>query len=89
VGHFEFFRKFSEIFASQGATPVSTTLVANLPPMTTTPAPKLLPVTTTPVANFATSSASATVVYTGGKFAGVNDTRGKQWEQYQIDGNLK
>ncbi len=28
-GHFEFFRKFSEIFASQGAPPVSTTPVAN------------------------------------------------------------
>ncbi len=29
-GHFEFFRKFAEIFAAQGAPPVSTTPVANL-----------------------------------------------------------
>jgi hypothetical protein len=77
MGHFKFFQKFSEIFASQGATPVSMTLVANLPPVSTT-----LP------ANFATSS--ATIVDTSGKFAnGVNDTGGKQWEQYQIDNNLK
>jgi hypothetical protein len=42
----------------------------------------------TPAANFATSSAG--VVDTGGKFAtGVNDTGGKQWEQYQPAGNLK
>jgi hypothetical protein len=44
---FEFFRKFAEIFASQGAPPVSTTPVANLPLILTTPA-----------ANFATSFAS-------------------------------
>jgi hypothetical protein len=29
LGHFEFFRKFPKIFASQGAPPVSTTPVAN------------------------------------------------------------
>jgi hypothetical protein len=59
---FKCFRKFAEIFASQGAPPVSTTEVANLPPVSTTPA-----------ANFSTSFAS--VVDTGGKFAtGVNDT---------------
>jgi hypothetical protein len=40
-----FFQKFSEIFASQGAPPVSTTLV-----------PKLPLVSLTPAANFATSS---------------------------------
>ncbi len=33
-----FFRKFAEIFASQGAPPVSLTPVANLPPVSTTPA---------------------------------------------------
>ncbi len=33
---FEFFRKFSEIFASKGAPPVSTTPVANLPPVSIT-----------------------------------------------------
>jgi hypothetical protein len=39
-------------------------------------------------ANFATSFAR--VVDTGGKFAiGVNDTGGKQWEQYQTADNFK
>ncbi len=33
LDRFEFFRKFAEIFASQGAPPVSTTPVANLPPV--------------------------------------------------------
>ncbi len=62
---FEFFRKFAEISASQGAPPVSTTPVANLPP-----------VSATPVANFSTIFPS--VVDSGGKFAaGVNDTGGK------------
>jgi hypothetical protein len=76
LGHFEFFRKFEEIFASQGAPRVSMTPVAKLPPVSTTPA-----------ANFATSFAC--VVDTGGKFAksvnntgskdatGINDTGGK------------
>ncbi len=83
----EFFRKFTKIFASQGARPVSTTPVANLPPVSTTPAEKLPPVSTTPVANLAPVSATpaansytifASVVDTGGKFAtGVNDTGGK------------
>jgi hypothetical protein len=50
---FEFFRKFAEIFASQGAPPVSTTPVANFPPLSATPA-----------ANFYTIFAS--VVDTGG-----------------------
>ncbi len=35
--HFEFFRKFTKIFASQGARPVSTTTVTNLPPVSTRP----------------------------------------------------
>jgi hypothetical protein len=48
-----------EIFASQGAPPVSTTPAANLPL-----------VSTTPVANFANSLAS--VVDTGGKFRRQN-----------------
>jgi hypothetical protein len=65
LDRFEFFRKFAEIFASQGAPLVSTTPVANLPP-----------VSATPVANFSTIFAS--VVDTGGKFAtGDNDTGGK------------
>jgi hypothetical protein len=55
LDRFEFFRKFAEIFASQGAPPVSTTPVANLPP-----------VSATPVANF--SSIFASVVDTGGKY---------------------
>jgi len=37
LDRFEFFRKFAEIFANQGAPPVSTTPVANLPPVSTTP----------------------------------------------------
>ncbi len=62
---FEFFRKFAEIFASQGAPPLSMTLVANLPP-----------VSATRVANFPPIFAS--IVDIGGKFAsGVNDTGGK------------
>jgi hypothetical protein len=65
LDRFDFFRKFAEIFASQGAPPVSTTPVANLPPVSMTPA-----------ANFATSSPCA--VDTGGKCAaGVNDAVGK------------
>jgi hypothetical protein len=65
LDHFEFFRKFAKIFASQGAPPVSTTPVANL-----------APVSATPPANFYTIFAS--VVDTGGKFAtGVNDASGK------------
>jgi hypothetical protein len=35
-GSFEFFRKFAEIFTSQGAPPVSTTPAANLPPVSLT-----------------------------------------------------
>jgi hypothetical protein len=65
LDRFEIFRKLAEIFARQGAPPVSTTPVANLPPVSATPA-----------ANFYTIFAS--VVDTGGKFAtGVNDTGGK------------
>ncbi len=85
---FEFFRKFADIFASQGAPPVSTTPVANLPP-----------VSATPVANFFTifagvvdtSGKFATGVNdTGGKFAtGVNDTGGKICQQYQAAETLK
>ncbi len=65
------FRKFAQIFESQGAPPVSTTPVVNLPPVSTILA-----------TNFATSSAG--VVDTG-----VNDTGGKQWEQYQTPDNLQ
>ncbi len=38
LDRFKFFRKFAEIFASQGAPPVSTTPVTNLPPISATPA---------------------------------------------------
>jgi hypothetical protein len=59
---FRNFRKFAEIFTSQGALLVSTTLVANLPPVSTTPAEL--------VAKF-----SASGVDTGGNFVpGVVDT---------------
>ncbi len=64
LNRFKFFRKFAEIFASQGAPPVSTTPVANLPK-----------VSATLVAN--SSTIFAIVVDTGGKFAtSVNDTGG-------------
>ena len=65
LGHFEFFRKFAEIFASQGAPPVSTTPVANF---------------STIVARVVdTGGKFATGVnVTGRKFAtGVNDASGK------------
>jgi hypothetical protein len=76
LDRFEFFRKFSEIFASQGAPPVLATPAAKLPPVSTTPVANLPLVLATPVANFSTIFAS--VVDTGGKFAaGVNDTGGK------------
>ncbi len=92
LDRFEFFRKFAEIFASQGAPPVLTTPVANLPAVSTTPTAKLPPVSTTPVANLRPVSATpaatfytifASVVDTGGKFAtgvndaGINDTGSK------------
>jgi hypothetical protein len=65
LDRFKFCRKFADLFASQGAPPVSTTPAANLPP-----------VSVTPVANISTIFAS--VVDTSGKFAtGVNDTCGK------------
>ncbi len=75
LGSFQIFLKFAEIFASQGAPPVSMTQVVTLPPVSTKPA-----------ANFATSS--AVVVDTGGKLAtGVNDSDGtchrhqRHWRQ--------
>ncbi len=40
LDRFKFFGKFAEKFASQGAPPVSTTPVANLPAVSTTPAAK-------------------------------------------------
>ncbi len=67
---FQIFGKFLEIFAIQGAPPVSTTPGANLPLVSTTLA-----------ANFSTSFASIVdtgVKDTGGKFAtGVNDAGDK------------
>ncbi len=41
LGSFWIFHKSAEIFASQGAPPVSTTPVANLPPVSTTPESEL------------------------------------------------
>ncbi len=41
LDRFEFFRKFAEIIASQGAPPVSTTPVANLPPVSAHWSPQL------------------------------------------------
>jgi hypothetical protein len=58
-----FLRKFTEIFASQGAPPLSTTPVANLPPV-----PLVL---LTPVANWPPVSAILAVAIS------INDTCGK------------
>jgi hypothetical protein len=83
LDRFEFFRKFAEIFVSQGAPPVSMTPVANFPPFSLAlliPAANLPTVSTTPVA----------INNTGGKFAtGVVDTGGKYWQQYQAAVTLK
>jgi hypothetical protein len=49
-GKLDFFRKFADIFANEGAPPVTTTPAANLPPVETTPA-----------ANFATDIANVRV----------------------------
>ena len=51
LDRFEIFRKVAEIFASQGAPPVS-------PPVSTIPVANLPPVSTTPAENFATSFTS-------------------------------
>ncbi len=68
-----------EIFASQGAPPVSMTGVvtpaSNLPSVSTTPVANLPPVSTTMAADFATNTND--VIDTVGKFAtGVNSTGG-------------
>jgi hypothetical protein len=64
---FKFFRKFAEIFASQGAPPVSTTPVANL-----------LPMLLTLVANFASVSLVLLI-----PVAGVNDTNCHQYQWHR------
>jgi hypothetical protein len=51
LGHFQLFRKFVEILASQGAPPILTTPVESFPPVSTTPVAKLLPVSMTPAEN--------------------------------------
>ncbi len=66
-----FFRKFAEIFASQGAPTVSTTL-----------GEKLLPVTMTPAANLPPVSGHRRQILPPFCHS-VVDNGGKQWEQYQ------
>ena len=86
LDRFEFFRKFAEIFASQGAPPVSTTPVANFS--------TIFASVVDTGGKFATRRQicrryqrhhwqfATGINDTGGKFAiGVNDTGGKQWEQ--------
>ncbi len=64
LDRFEFFRKFAEIFASQGAPPVSTTPVANFKFATGV--------------NDTGGKIAAGINDTGGKFAtGISDTGGK------------
>jgi hypothetical protein len=74
--HFEFFRKFAEIFANYCLPPVSTTPVINCSAVSTTPAKNLLPVSMTPAINLCHGfSVFAGVVDTGEQFiAGDNDT---------------
>ncbi len=65
LDRFEFFRKFAEIFASQGASPVSTTPVANFS--------TIFASVVDTGGKFATGVNDA-----GGKFAtGITDTGGK------------
>jgi hypothetical protein len=71
-----------EIFASQGAPPVSTTPVAT----------KLAANFATSSTSVVDTGDKFTTGFnnTGGKLAtGVNNTNGKQWEQYQTADNLK
>jgi hypothetical protein len=64
-----------EIFASEGA-----------PPVSTTPCGKFV----TGVSGTRGKFCHHGVVDTGGKFAtGINDTSGKKWEQYQTADTLK
>ena len=67
--HFEFFRKFAEIFANYCLSPVSTTPVINCSAVSTTPAKNLLPVSLTPAINLCPGfSVIAGVVDNGDKF---------------------
>ncbi len=64
--HFDFFRKFAEIFANYCLSPVSTTPVINCSAVSTTPAKNLLPVSLTPANNLCHGfSVIAGVVDTG------------------------
>jgi hypothetical protein len=74
--HFEFFRKFAEIFANYCLSPVSTTPVINCSAVSTTPAKNLLLVLLTPAINLCHGfSVIAGVVDTGEQFiTGDNDT---------------
>jgi hypothetical protein len=65
IGSFKFFRKFAEIFTSQGAPPISTTPAANF--------------ATSSAGVFDTGGKFATSVHgTSGKFAtGINNTGSK------------
>jgi hypothetical protein len=74
--HFEFFRKFAEIFAKYCLSPVSTTPVITCSAVSTTPAKNVLPVSLTPAINLCHRfSVIAGVVDTGEQFiTGDNDT---------------
>jgi hypothetical protein len=90
LGQFKFFQNFTEIFSSQGAPPVSTTLVANLPPVLLIPVANLPPVSTNwqqicrqcqrhrwqsaTVINDSGSKFSTGVIDPGGKFANNGNT---------------
>ena len=77
--HFEFFRKFAEIFANYCLSPVSTTPVINCSAVSTIPAKNLLPVSLTLAINLCHGfSVIVGVVDTGEQFiTGDNDTGDK------------
>ncbi len=99
---FEFFRKFAEIFASDGAPPVWTTPVANLPPVSTTPAANfatsfasfvdtvanLPPVSTTPAANLPPVSTTPLAICHRYQRHRRQICRRCQWHRWQIMGTI-
>jgi hypothetical protein len=77
--HFEFFRKFAEIFANYCLSPVSTTPVINCSAVSTTPAKNLLPVLLTPAINLCHGfSVIVGVVDTGDSFIAGDNYIGEQ-----------
>jgi hypothetical protein len=72
-GHFEFFRKFAEIFANEYLLLVSLTPAINCSAVSMTPPRNLLPVSTTPAIN----PCHGEITKKPKMFAGVNDNAEK------------